>query len=71
MSIVVDAQGLSCPEPVLLTQEALKKYPGQAFLIQLSSPVAKDRVTELLEKQGRAFEISGQGDSFQIQVREK
>lgn len=71
MGIVVDARGLSCPEPLLLTQEALDRYPGQALMIQLNSPVARDRVTELLDKKGRVFDISRLEDSFLIQVREK
>ncbi|NLV57854.1 MAG: SirA family protein [Clostridiales bacterium] len=71
MGIVVDARGLSCPEPLLLTQEALDRYPGQALMIQLNSPVARDRVTELLDKKGRVFDISRLEDSFLIQAREK
>jgi TusA-related sulfurtransferase len=47
---IVDACGLSCPEPVLLTQNALKEYGSAAFSVDVSSPAARDNVRDLLEK---------------------
>ena len=69
MSILIDAKGLSCPEPVLLAQEALKDHSGKAFTIEVSSATAKDNVAELLQKQGRTFEVNDKGDYFEFQVQ--
>lgn len=70
MSIIIDAKGLSCPEPVLLTQTALKQHPGKALSIEVSTTVARDNVSRLLTKLGRSFTATDREDGFHIQVAE-
>jgi TusA-related sulfurtransferase len=54
---IVDACGLSCPEPVLLTESALKEYGSAAFSVDVSSPAARDNVKNTLEEHGRAAQV--------------
>ena len=46
----VDARGLSCPEPVLLTQQAMKEFTVGALEVLVSSPNARDNVCRLAER---------------------
>ncbi|MDR0554832.1 MAG: sulfurtransferase TusA family protein [Treponema sp.] len=59
----VDACGLSCPEPVLLTQGALKEYGAAAFSVDVSSPAARDNVKRFLEERGRAVQVEPLGQT--------
>jgi TusA-related sulfurtransferase len=54
---VVDARGLSCPEPVLMTQKALKEYGEAAFIVKVSTASARDNVEQLLQERGRTVEV--------------
>ena len=46
----VDARGLSCPEPVMLTAAALKKHKGEPVKVLVSEPHTRMNV----EKYARA-----------------
>lgn len=50
--IVIDARGLSCPEPVLMAKRALKEQPKGGFTVAVSSPTARDNVMVLLDGKG-------------------
>ena len=47
--IEVDARGLSCPEPVMLTAAALKKNPGKNLRILASEAHVRTNVEKLLK----------------------
>ena len=48
----VDARGLSCPQPVLLTQAAIKGVERGAVKVLVDSVTARDNVTRLAKKSG-------------------
>ncbi len=57
----VDARGLSCPEPVMLTAQALKETT-EAVKVLVSEPHQKMNVEKLAKDKGRkstASEIDG------------
>lgn len=62
----VDARGLSCPEPVLMTQDALKEAGGAAIAVEVSAPTARDNVKALLEQQGRAVTVQPTADGWRV-----
>lgn len=33
--VTVDAKGLFCPEPLMMTQDALKKNPGEQVVVEV------------------------------------
>ncbi|MFV0351391.1 MAG: sulfurtransferase TusA family protein [Oscillospiraceae bacterium] len=63
---IVDARGLSCPEPVLLAQNALKQYANQVFTVAVSSATARDNVSELLQKKGKTIDVEETGGEWFI-----
>ncbi|KIR01250.1 hypothetical protein P261_00064 [Lachnospiraceae bacterium TWA4] len=48
----VDARGLSCPEPLMLTSEALKKNSGPIKVL-VSEPHQKTNIEKLAKKSGK------------------
>lgn len=62
----VDARGLSCPEPVLMTQDALKEAGKAPIAVEVSAPTARDNVKALLEQQGRAVTVQPTADGWRV-----
>ena len=50
--IEVDARGLSCPEPVILTMNAMKKGGSEPIKVTVSNTVARDNICSLAKKPG-------------------
>ena len=65
---IVDARGLSCPEPVLLTQEALREQAGAAFAVLVSSPTARDNVERTLQAAQRRFAVAPDAEGLRFAV---
>ena len=51
--IEVDARGLSCPEPVILTMNAMKKGGSEPIKVTVSNTVARDNICSLAKKRKR------------------
>ncbi len=60
MTKVVDARGLSCPQPVLLAKRGMAQHPNGAIEVLVDSTTSRDNVTRLAQKQG-----------WQVDVREE
>ncbi len=70
MSITVDARGLSCPQPVILVQKAIKddEFPIEVFVDTVTS---RENVRRMAEKQGCKVEIFEQDDEFKLVLNSK
>ena len=58
----IDARGLSCPEPLMLTDEALKAGEGQITVL-VSEPFQKTNVEKFVRAKGKNF-TSGERDGY-------
>ncbi|MDR1986203.1 MAG: sulfurtransferase TusA family protein [Treponema sp.] len=67
-SNVVDARGLSCPEPVLMAQNALKEYGLAAFSVEVSSASARDNVEKFLKEKGRTVRVESSAGGWRIEA---
>ena len=66
MSVVkVDARGLSCPQPVILTRQAIKKddFPIEVLV---ETATSRDNVTRLAERSGYTVEVEEVGDEYKL-----
>ena len=54
----VDARGLSCPEPVLLTAQALKSGSGVPLRVLVSEAYARQNVEKYAKSQGRQVSVT-------------
>lgn len=67
--MTVDARGLSCPEPVLLIQEALGASSGAGFVAMVSSATARDNVERALQSAKRAFTLTESDGEWRFEVQ--
>lgn len=61
----VDARGLSCPEPIMLTAEALKSA-GEAVRVLVSEPVQRTNVEKFALSQGKKVSVKEIADGFEL-----
>ncbi len=52
MSTTVDARGLSCPQPVLMTLNEIKAEKAKKIEILVDTDTAKENVSRAAESQG-------------------
>lgn len=61
----VDARGLSCPEPIMLTAEALKDTNG-AVKVLVSEPHQRTNVEKLAKDRGKKTTTKETDTGFEI-----
>jgi tRNA 2-thiouridine synthesizing protein A len=52
--VVVDASGLSCPQPIILARRALKEHPKGQVVVLVDTGTSRDNVSRLAEREGSA-----------------
>lgn len=62
---VVDARGLSCPEPIMLTTQAMKETKDEIKVL-VSEPVQRTNVEKCVKNAGRKAETKAVGSEFEI-----
>ena len=55
--IVVDAQGLSCPEPVMLAKKAAQDNPSQDVQVLVDNATARDNITRMARGINRTVSV--------------
>jgi TusA-related sulfurtransferase len=67
MSVTVDARGLSCPQPVLMTMNEMKKTGRGQIVVLVDTDTSKENISRSAESQGWATrEIVPEGDGYRI-----
>jgi TusA-related sulfurtransferase len=64
MSVIVDARGLSCPQPVLLTVNEIKKVKKGEIVVLVDTDTSKENVSRIAISQGwtlKGVELEGTG----------
>jgi tRNA 2-thiouridine synthesizing protein A len=65
----VDARGLSCPEPVMLTSQALKSHGKETIKVLVSEPHTRANVEKFAKSQGRTVTVTEKGDEFELVIQ--
>jgi len=60
----VDARGLLCPEPVLLTKKAIEKQLSGTVNVLVDNNAAKENVTRLAKNMGWNVNITSQENDY-------
>lgn len=63
--VKIDARGLSCPQPVLLAMEAVKRGPGP-YKILVDNPTARENVTRFFRRSGKTVSVSENGGDITL-----
>ena len=67
---IVDARGLSCPQPVMLASKAIKKLNKGAIEVLVDSGTARDNVSRLGKNSGWAVTVEEQPEgSYRIVLK--
>lgn len=57
MTEKIDARGLSCPQPIFLTQEAIWKVKSGTIEVLVDDPTARQNIQRTAEREGWKFEV--------------
>jgi len=62
---IVDASGLSCPQPVILTRKAIQagKFP---IRVLVDTGTSRDNVSRMAQSQGCKVTVEAKGDGFAL-----
>ena len=67
MSDIVDARGLSCPQPVLLTMARMKEKTSGEIEVIVDNEVSRENVSRVARSQGWEIrEEQRKGDDFHL-----
>jgi TusA-related sulfurtransferase len=70
MSQTVDARGLSCPQPVLMALDAIKKSQETEMEVFVDTEASRENVSRAVENQGWKVEsITTEGETFRLEIR--
>jgi len=69
MSDTVDARGLSCPQPVLMTLEAISKAKKGEMTILVDTDTSKENVLRSVSSMGwDVLAVQNEGDVYRIVI---
>jgi len=72
MPEIVDASGLSCPQPVIMTLNKIKALNQGEIEILVDTDTSKENVSRAAESQGwRVVEITEIGTGYRVLVRKE
>jgi len=67
MSEIVDARGLSCPQPVLMTMDVIKKTAAGQVEVLVDTDTSKENVTRAASSQGwRVKDVQPDGIGYKL-----
>jgi len=65
----VDARGLSCPEPVLRTSNALKDLPeGEKLEVLVETVTSRENVGRMARSKGYKVQVEETEDGFRLMI---
>ena len=63
----VDARGLSCPQPLMMTNDAIKSQNGPIKVL-VSEPHQKTNVEKFAKDKGKKVTVNEVGSEFEIVI---
>ena len=64
----IDARGLSCPEPVIMTKNAMASREA-AYEVLVDNVTAKENVSRFAVHQGYQVQVKEQGEDLLLQIK--
>ena len=70
MSIIVDAGGLSCPQPVLMTLDKIKEIQKGEIIVKVDTDTSKENVSRAAQSQGwEIADVQEKEGGYQLTVK--
>ncbi|HHT62257.1 MAG: sulfurtransferase TusA family protein [Bacillota bacterium] len=65
----INLYGMSCPEPVLRTQNELKGMkPGEKLMVLVDSETAKENITRLVLSRKHKINVKKESEGFALEI---
>ena len=72
MNITVDAGGLSCPQPVLMTLDKIKEIQKGEIIVKVDTDTSKENVSRAAVSQGWGVaDIQKVGEGYQLTIKKE
>ena len=72
MNTTVDAGGLSCPQPVLMTLDKIKEIQKGEIIVKVDTDTSKENVSRAAESQGwEVADIQKDGKGYQLTIKKE
>ena len=69
MSEIVDARGLSCPQPVIITMDKIKKQKSGEIVVLVDTDTSKENVGRAAESRGwQVKKVQEEDDGYRITI---
>ncbi len=68
MSKIVDARGLDCPQPVILTKRVMDEGGIDDLITIVDREVARENVKRLAQSQGYEYNVEQKGEDYHIHM---
>jgi len=69
MAATVDARGLSCPQPVIMTLNEIKAGKENNLVVLVDTDTSKENVMRAATSQGwRIDEVASEGEEYRISM---
>lgn len=65
---ILDARGLSCPEPVIMIRKAMMSKEN-AYEITVDNVTSRENVTRYAEHQGYTITVAENGGEYTLSIR--
>lgn len=65
---MIDARGYSCPMPVVMVQNEVKKNAPVSLDVLVDSMTCVENVARFAEKQGYKVEYAAEGEDFRLKL---
>jgi TusA-related sulfurtransferase len=66
MSEQLDARGLSCPQPVILTEKMIEQLKKGKLEVLVDTDTAKENISRLARRKGWDIEIVPEGKKYRM-----
>ena len=65
---MIDARGLSCPQPVLMVQQAVKRDAPEALTVLVDDQCAVGNIRRFAASRGYQVRVTEQGEEFTLEL---
>ena len=69
MSATVDARGLSCPQPVLMTMDEMKRLAKGEIVVLVDTDTSKENVSRAATTEGwQVKDVQEEGEGYRVTI---
>ncbi len=66
MTTTVDARGLSCPQPALMTRNAIRAEKGGTIEVLVDTETSRDNCTRVAQREGWTVVVAEEGGVYRL-----